>query len=168
MVCINEFLDVGVLAIQACNIAGIDCQLITPQHLRSSLTPVSCQAHATALSCGRDAREAHIVRSGSINPWYLSALPVIQHVPCRNSISHFCFESRGTLACRAVIHTTAGTACSSGHAQQWCQRVPESARESAHHNRSIMHIKINCDNLIGSCLTFATASRFWGSKLTQR
>ncbi len=52
VVCFDELLDIGVLTVQACNVAGIDGHLITPQHLREHITAMSLQAHAGTLCNG--------------------------------------------------------------------------------------------------------------------
>lgn len=53
MVCFDELLDVGVLTIQARDVAGIDGQLITPQHLHEQITDMSFLARADSPSYGR-------------------------------------------------------------------------------------------------------------------
>ena len=55
VVCLDEFVSVGVLTIQACNVAGIDGHFITPQHLHEHITAKRFPARADTLRDGMTA-----------------------------------------------------------------------------------------------------------------
>ena len=166
VVCVDEFLDVWVLAIQACNVASIHGHLITPQHLRDSIHPFSCQAHAAALSSGINTRE------------FFCACRITLVLVCSAS-GKSCAMPQQHLGSLTRRQEDAGIQSCEAQQQTYQMLKPRPTVVAGSYTECPRNKPALCIKGIkqrrpattswwGHAITLATASRFWGSKLTQR